>query len=41
MGLDGLLHFYLTLKEGHRLRMLENRALRRIFGAERDEISGG
>jgi hypothetical protein len=28
------------LREGHRLRVLENRVLMRIFGAERDEVTG-
>jgi hypothetical protein len=27
-----------TLREVHRLRMFENRVLRRIFGPKRDEI---
>jgi hypothetical protein len=31
----------LTLREEHRLRVFENRVLRRIFGLERDEIIGG
>jgi hypothetical protein len=31
----------LTLKEEHRLRMFENRVLRRIFGPKRDEVMGG
>jgi hypothetical protein len=30
----------LTLKEEHRLRMLENRVLRRMFGPNRDMASG-
>ena len=30
----------LTLKEKCRLRMFENRALRRIFGPKRDEVTG-
>jgi len=30
----------LTLREEHRLRTLENRALRRIFGPKRDEVTG-
>jgi hypothetical protein len=30
----------LTLKEGHRLRVFENRVLRRIFGPKRDEATG-
>jgi hypothetical protein len=31
----------LTLREEHRLRVFENRVLRRIFGAERKEVIGG
>jgi hypothetical protein len=31
----------LTLREGHRLRVFENRVLRRIFGLERNEVTGG
>jgi hypothetical protein len=30
----------LTLREEHRLRVLENRVLRRIFGPTRDEVTG-
>ena len=30
----------LTLREGRRLRMLENRVLRRVFGPKRDEVTG-
>jgi hypothetical protein len=30
----------LTLKEEHRLRVFENRVLRRIYGPKRDEITG-
>jgi hypothetical protein len=30
----------LTLREDHRLRVFENRVLRRIFGPERDEVTG-
>jgi hypothetical protein len=30
----------LTLKEEHRLRVFENRVLRRIFGPKRDEVKG-
>jgi hypothetical protein len=29
-----------TLREEHRLRVLENKLLKRIFGPERDEIAG-
>jgi hypothetical protein len=31
----------LTLREEHRLRVFENRVLRRIFGPKRDELTGG
>jgi hypothetical protein len=31
----------LTLREEHRLRMFENRVLRRIFGPKRDKVTGG
>jgi hypothetical protein len=30
----------LTLREGHKLRVVENRVLRRIFGPKRDEVTG-
>jgi hypothetical protein len=30
-----------TLREEHRLRVFENRVLRRIFGPKRDEVTGG
>jgi hypothetical protein len=30
----------LTLREEHRLRVFENRVLRRIFGPKRDEVMG-
>jgi hypothetical protein len=30
----------LTLREGHRLRVFENRVLRRIFGPKGDEVTG-
>jgi hypothetical protein len=30
----------LTLREEHRLRVFENRVLRRIFGLTRDEVTG-
>jgi hypothetical protein len=29
-----------TSKKEHRLRVFENRVLRRIFGAKRDEVTG-
>jgi len=31
----------LALREGHRLRVFENRVLRRTFGPEREEVAGG
>jgi hypothetical protein len=30
-----------ALREQHRVRVLENRVLRGIFGPERDEVTGG
>jgi hypothetical protein len=30
----------LTLREEYRLRVFENRVLRRIFGPKRDEVTG-
>jgi hypothetical protein len=30
----------LTLREEHRLRVFENRVLRRIFGPKRNEVTG-
>jgi hypothetical protein len=32
--------WFLTLKEEHRLRVFDNRVLRRIFGLRRDEVIG-
>jgi hypothetical protein len=34
------INWYLTLREEHRLRVTENRVLRRIFGPKRDEVTG-
>jgi hypothetical protein len=31
----------LTLRKEHRLRVFENKLLRRIFGPKRDEVTGG
>jgi hypothetical protein len=31
----------LTLREEHRLRVFENRVLRRIFGPKRNDMTGG
>jgi hypothetical protein len=30
-----------TLREEHKVRVFENRGLRRIFGPKRDEVTGG
>jgi hypothetical protein len=30
----------LTLREAHRLRVFDNKVLRRIFGPKRDEVTG-
>ena len=35
-----LIIWSLTLREEHRLRVFENRVLRRIFGPKRDEVTG-
>jgi hypothetical protein len=32
--------WFLTLREEHRLRVFENRVLRRNFGPKRDEVTG-
>jgi hypothetical protein len=39
--LYGCENLTLTLREEHRLRVFENRVLRRIFGHKRDEVTGG
>jgi hypothetical protein len=39
--LDGCETWSLTLREAHRLRVFENRVLRRILGPKRDEVMGG
>jgi hypothetical protein len=31
----------MTLREEHRLRVFENKVLRRIFGSKRDKVTGG
>jgi hypothetical protein len=38
--LYGCENFPLTLREGHRLRLFQNRVLRRIFEPKRDEVMG-
>jgi len=35
-----LLYFIIVLKEERRLKLSENGALRKIFGSERDEVTG-
>jgi hypothetical protein len=40
MVLYGCETWSLTLSEEHRLRVFENRVLRRIFGPKRDEVTG-
>jgi hypothetical protein len=39
--LHGCETWSLTLREEHRLRVFENRVLRKIFGPTRDEVIGG
>jgi hypothetical protein len=39
--LYGCVTWSLTLKEEHRLRVFENKVLRRIFEPKRDEVMGG
>jgi hypothetical protein len=41
MILYGCETWSLTLREEHRLKVFENRVLRRIFGPKRDEVTGG
>jgi hypothetical protein len=41
MVLYGCETLFLTLMEEHRLRVFENRVLRRIFGPNRDKVTGG
>jgi hypothetical protein len=37
----GVKHGLLTVREEHKLRVFENRVLRRIFGPKRDVVTGG
>jgi hypothetical protein len=37
----GLENWFSTLRWEHRLRVFENRVLRRIFGTKRGEVTGG
>jgi hypothetical protein len=41
VGLYGCETWSLTLREEHRLKVFENKVLRRIFGPKRDEVTGG
>jgi hypothetical protein len=36
-----MLTWSLTVREEHKLRVFENRVLRRIFGQKRDGVTGG
>jgi hypothetical protein len=40
MVLYGCETWSLTLREEHKLRVFENRVLKRIFGPKRDEVTG-
>jgi hypothetical protein len=40
VALYGCKTWSLTLREENRLRVFENRVLRRIFGPQRDEVTG-
>jgi hypothetical protein len=40
VALNGCENWSLILREEHRLRVFENRVLRRIFDPERDEVTG-
>jgi hypothetical protein len=40
MVLSGCETWFLAVREEHRLRVFENRVLRRIFGPKRDEVTG-
>ena len=40
MVLYGCETWSLTLREEHRLKVFENRVLRRVFGPKRDEVTG-
>jgi hypothetical protein len=33
--------WFITLREEHKMRVFENRVLRRIFGSKREEVGGG
>jgi uncharacterized membrane protein len=40
LAVERLRFFGCVLREEHRLRVFENRVLRRIFGPKRDEVMG-
>ena len=40
VALYGCESWSLTLREEHRLRVFENKVLRRVFGPKRDEVTG-
>ena len=40
VGLYGCETWSLTLRQEHRLRVFENKVLRKIFGAKRDDVTG-
>ena len=40
MSIISKCYLFLTLREERRLRMFENRVLRRIFGPKSDEVTG-
>jgi hypothetical protein len=41
MVLYGCEAWSLTIREEHKLRVFQNRVLRRIFGPKKDEVAGG
>jgi hypothetical protein len=41
VALYGCETWSLTLREEHRLRVFDNKVLRRVFGPKRDEVTGG
>jgi hypothetical protein len=40
VGLYGFEAWSLTLREERKLKVFENRVLRRVFGSKRDEVTG-
>jgi hypothetical protein len=41
VALYGRETWFLTLREEHRVKVFENRMLRKIFRQKRDEVTGG